>query len=114
MRALSIVARAASPTRAATSTRFAAATIRNPIADTGSTPIENSSVWTELFARDNGELRSKNAPHHGNGGRNPQERLTRQLRVGGDQGRVARTRPGTSSQQGHRRELRRHVPSSWY
>jgi hypothetical protein len=50
-----------SPTRAATSTRFAAATILNPIADTGSISIENSSAWAELFARDNCEPRSKNA-----------------------------------------------------
>ena len=49
-----------SPTRAATSTRFAAATILNPIADTGIS-IENSSAWAELFARDNCEPRSKNA-----------------------------------------------------
>src|SRR6516225_145393 len=61
MRALSIVARAVSPTSASTSTRFAAATILNPIADTGSISIENSSAWTELFARDNCEPRSKNA-----------------------------------------------------
>jgi len=32
-----------------------------PIADTGSISIETSSVWTELFARDNCELRRKNA-----------------------------------------------------
>src|SRR5215211_8683663 len=37
---VSIVARAVSPTRAATSTRFAAATILNPIADTESISIE--------------------------------------------------------------------------
>src|SRR5262245_18666354 len=37
---VSLVARAVSPTRAATSTRFAAATILNPIADTASTSIE--------------------------------------------------------------------------
>ena len=49
IRALSIVARAVSPTRAATSTRFAAATILNPIADSGSTPIKNSLAWAELF-----------------------------------------------------------------
>ncbi|MGB7887354.1 MAG: sulfite exporter TauE/SafE family protein, partial [Xanthobacteraceae bacterium] len=59
--ALSIVARAVSPTRAATSTRFAAATILDPIADTGSISIEDGSAWAELFARDNGEPRSKNA-----------------------------------------------------
>jgi len=56
-----IVARAGSPTRAATSTRFAAATILNPIADTGSIAIENSLAWAEPFARDNCELHSKNA-----------------------------------------------------
>ena len=50
IRALSIVARAVSPTRAATSTRFAAATILNPIADTGSISIENSLAWAKLFA----------------------------------------------------------------
>src|ERR1700752_2361861 len=55
IRALSIVARAVSPTRAATSTRFAAATIPNPIADTGSISIEDSSAWAKLFARDNCE-----------------------------------------------------------
>src|SRR6516162_7996789 len=60
IRALSIVARAVSPTRAATSTRFAAATISNPIADTGSISIEDSSAWAKLFARDNCEPRSKN------------------------------------------------------
>jgi hypothetical protein len=60
IRALSIVARAVSPTRAATSTRFAAATIPNPIADTGSISIEDSSAWAKLFARDNCEPRSKN------------------------------------------------------
>src|SRR5262249_29018874 len=64
IRALSIVARAVSPTRAAASTRFAAATILNPIADTGSISIENSSAWAELFARDNCEPRSKNALRH--------------------------------------------------
>src|SRR5580698_7116083 len=62
MRAFSIVARAVSPTRAATSTRFAAATILNPIADTAGTSIEDSLAWAELFARDNCERRSKNAP----------------------------------------------------
>src|SRR5712664_3065598 len=46
--------------RAATSTRFAAATIPNPIADTGSISIEDSSAWAKLFARDNCEPRSKN------------------------------------------------------
>jgi hypothetical protein len=61
IRALSIVARAVSPTRAATSTRFAAATIFKPIADSGSTSIENSSAWAELFAGDNCEPRSNNA-----------------------------------------------------
>src|SRR5262245_65399893 len=61
MSAASIVARAVSPTRAATSTRFAAATILNPIADTGSLSIEDSLAWTELFARDNYERRSENA-----------------------------------------------------
>src|ERR1700733_4971148 len=61
IRALSIVARAVSPTRAATSTRFAAATILDPIADSGSISIENSSACAELFARDNCEPRSKNA-----------------------------------------------------
>src|SRR5882672_12636681 len=110
IRALSIVARAVSPTRAATSTRFAAATILNPIADTGSISIENSLAWTELFARDNCGPRSKNVltggTHHGNGGGNLQEGRTRQLRVGGDQGRVSRARPGTSSQHGRRREFR--------
>jgi hypothetical protein len=40
--------------------------------------------------------------HHGNGGGNPQERRTRQLGMGGDQGRVSRAWPGTSSQQGRR------------
>src|SRR5215471_17251477 len=52
-----------SPTRAATSTRFAAATILNPIADIGSISIENGSAWAELFARDNCEPRNKNALH---------------------------------------------------
>jgi hypothetical protein len=47
--------------RAATSTRFAAATMLNPIAGTGSISIENSLAWAELFARDNCEPRSKNA-----------------------------------------------------
>src|SRR5581483_7869850 len=53
MRAASILARAASPTRAATSTksRSSAATIFNPIADIGDKSIENSSVSAELFAR---------------------------------------------------------------
>jgi hypothetical protein len=60
IRALSIVARAVSPTRAATSTRFAAATISNPIADTGIISIEDSSAWAKLFARDNCEPRGKN------------------------------------------------------
>jgi hypothetical protein len=41
--------------------RFAAATILNPIADPGSTPIKNSLAWAELFPRDNCEPRSKNA-----------------------------------------------------
>src|SRR6516165_6461555 len=59
-RLIFFVARAVSPTRAATSTRFAAATILNPIANTGIS-IENSSAWAELFARDNCEPRSKNA-----------------------------------------------------
>src|SRR5499427_2209107 len=59
MRALSIVARAVSPTRAATSTRFAAATILHGIADTGSISIENSSARAELFARDICGPRSK-------------------------------------------------------
>jgi hypothetical protein len=40
---------------------FAAATILNPIADTGSVSIENSSAWAELFARDNREPCRKNA-----------------------------------------------------
>ena len=40
---------------------LAAATILNPIADTGSTSIENSSARAELFARDNCEPRGKNA-----------------------------------------------------
>src|SRR6266566_3113069 len=44
--------------------------------------------------------------HHGNGGGNLQERRTRQLRVGGGQGRVSRAWPGTSSQHGRRREFR--------
>ena len=44
-----------------TFTRFAAATILNPIADTGSISIESSSASAQLFARDNGEPRSKNA-----------------------------------------------------
>src|SRR5712691_3937406 len=44
--------------------------------------------------------------HHGNGGGNLQERRTRQLRVGGDQGRVSRAWPSTSSQHGRRREFR--------
>src|SRR6516225_5591960 len=110
IRALSIVARAVSPTRAATSTRFAAATTLNPIADTGSISIENSSAWAKPFVRDNCEPRSKNAPdnrstHHGNGGGNLQERCSRQLRVGGDQGRGSRAWPGTSSQHGRRREF---------
>src|SRR3954463_14607089 len=62
MRALSIVARAVSPTSAATSTRFrfSAATILNPIADTASISIKNSSVCAELFARDNCEPRGNN------------------------------------------------------
>src|SRR3954465_6646980 len=70
IRTLSIVARAVSPTRAATSTRFAAAAIVNPIADARSISRENSSVWTELFARDNGAPRSKNAndAHRRHGG----------------------------------------------
>src|SRR6266851_3347765 len=46
--------------RLAASTRFAAATIPNPIADTGSISIEDSSAWAKLFARDNCEPRSKN------------------------------------------------------
>jgi uncharacterized membrane protein YfcA len=54
-----------SPTRAATSTRFAAATILNPIADTASISIENSWAQAELFARDNCEPRRKNAPQIG-------------------------------------------------
>ncbi len=53
-------ARAVSPTSAANSTRFAAATMLNPIADTGSISIVNSSAWAEPFARDNREPRSKN------------------------------------------------------
>jgi hypothetical protein len=61
IRALSIVARAVSPTRAAASTGFAAAIILNPIAVTASLSIDNSSAWGELFARDNCEPRSKNA-----------------------------------------------------
>jgi hypothetical protein len=61
IRAASIVARAVSPTRAATSTRFAAAIILYPVADIGSLSIEDSSAWAELFARDNYERRSKNA-----------------------------------------------------
>src|SRR5262249_61773786 len=40
-------------TRAASSTRFAAATIFNFIADIGSISIENILVWLELFARVN-------------------------------------------------------------
>src|SRR5262252_6125719 len=44
--------------------------------------------------------------HHGNGGGNLQEGRTRQLRVGEDQGRVSRARPGTSSQHGRRCEFR--------
>jgi hypothetical protein len=35
-------------------------TIDNPIADTGSMSIKNSSVWAELFARDKCEPRSNN------------------------------------------------------
>jgi uncharacterized protein len=46
---------------AATSTRFAAAAVRDAIADTGSTSIESSSACAELFARDSCEPRSKNA-----------------------------------------------------
>src|SRR5215475_2970228 len=61
IRALSIVARAVSPTRAATSTRFAAATILHRTADTESISTKNSLAWAELFARDNCEPRSKNA-----------------------------------------------------
>jgi hypothetical protein len=62
-------------TRAASSTRFAAATIFNFIADIGSISIENSLAWVELFARDNCEPRRINAlcnrrTHHGNGGGN--------------------------------------------
>src|SRR6185312_3704810 len=110
IRAFSIVARAVSPTRAATSTRFAAATILNPIADAGSISIENSLAWTEPFARDNCQPHSKNAltggTHHGNGGGNPQEGRTRQLRVGGEQSRISRVWPSTSSQHGCRREFR--------
>jgi len=54
-----------SPTRAATSTGFSAATILDPVADAGILSIENSSEWAELFARDNGEPRSKNALQRG-------------------------------------------------
>src|SRR6185312_3722378 len=65
IRAFSIVARAVSPTRAATSTRFAAATILNPIADAGSISSKASSACAELFAQDNSEPRRKNALHRG-------------------------------------------------
>jgi uncharacterized protein (DUF1330 family) len=62
MRALSIVARAVSPTRAATSTRFAAATILQPIADTGSPAIDASSAGAEPVGRDNGEPGRQGCP----------------------------------------------------
>jgi hypothetical protein len=53
---------AASPTRAATSTKFrsSAATIFNPIADSAGKSIRNSSASAELFSRDNCEPRSNN------------------------------------------------------
>src|SRR3954465_13594552 len=60
IRALSIVARAESPTRAATSTRFVATTILHPITKLESISIKDSSASTELFVRDNCEPRSKN------------------------------------------------------
>src|SRR5215467_7789972 len=60
MRAQSIVARAESPTRAATSTRFVATTIPHAITKPGRLSIANSSGATELFARDNCEPRGKN------------------------------------------------------
>ena len=59
-----VAPRLGNTTRAATSTRFAAATILNPIADSGSLSIKNSSAWAELFAGDNCEPRSKNAPNN--------------------------------------------------
>src|SRR5689334_7341288 len=62
MSALSMVARAASPTRAATSTKFrlSVATIFDSIPDTAGKSIRNSSADTELFARDNCEPRCNN------------------------------------------------------
>jgi hypothetical protein len=45
IRAASIVARAVSPTRAATSTRFAAVTILDLIGDAGRFSTEFSSAW---------------------------------------------------------------------
>jgi hypothetical protein len=56
-----MVARAVSPTRAATSTRFAAATIPYSIADPGRLSIEDSSACAKPFARDYRERRSNNA-----------------------------------------------------
>src|SRR5262245_16152324 len=111
IRALSIVARAVSPTRAATSTRFAAATILNLIAVTGGISIETvrhgPNCSRETIANPAARMRlTRGGTHHGNGCGNLQERRTRQLRVGGDQGRVSRARPGTSSQHGRRREFR--------
>src|ERR1700736_5077500 len=103
IRALSIVARAVSPTRAATSTRFAAATILNPIADTGSTSNRKQfgtgrTVRARQLRTSRQECAVTGGTHHGNGGGNLRERRTRQLRVGGGQGRVSRAWPSTSSQ----------------
>src|SRR6516162_9574491 len=118
IRALSIVARAVSPTRAATSTRFAAATILKSIAETGryqtKTVRHRPNCSRETIAILAALMRCSRRTHHGNGGDNLQERPTLQLRVGGDQSRGSRTWPGTSSQRGHRRELCRYVPSSGY
>src|ERR1700756_4402855 len=110
IRALSIVARAVSPTRAATSTRFAAATILNPNAEPeayqSKTVRHGSNCSRGTFANPAARMRWLGGTHHGNGGGNLQERRTRELRVGGDQGRVSRARPGTSSQHGRGREFR--------
>src|SRR5258708_28237023 len=61
MSAASIVARAVSPTRAATSTRFAAATILKSIPHTASTSTKDSLVCAEPLARDNCSHFRKNA-----------------------------------------------------
>src|SRR4029077_13907948 len=60
----------------------------------------------ETIANPAARMAATGGTHHGNGGGNLQERRTRQLRVGGDQGRVSWARPGTSSQHGRRREFR--------